>query len=108
LDKIINSHHSIYIEKIRIYAKEKTDEAIKMINNLMNDLTYLIDECIEKLSQIKTYQELLDDKERYEKLDQETKQLENEKFMNNDRIVKSELQVNSILRVLYFIFFFLF
>ncbi len=108
MDKIINSHHSIYIEKIRIYAKEKTDEAIKMINNLMNDLTYLIDECIEKLSQIKTYQELLDDKERYEKLDQETKQLENEKFMNNDRIVKSELQVNSILRVLYFIFFFLF
>lgn len=64
----------------------------------MNDLTYLIDECIEKLSQIKTYQELIEDKEKFGKLDEETKQLENEKFMNNDRIVKGELQVKSFLR----------
>lgn len=93
MENIINSHHNIYIEKIRSYAKDKTDEATKMISNLMNDLTYLIDECIEKLSEIKSYQELLDDKERYEKMDQETRQLENEKFANSDRIVKSELQV---------------
>lgn len=89
----MKTHESLYLDQIREYAIGKTPEATKMINNLMNDLTYLIDECIEKLSQIKTYQELIDDKEKFSKLDEETKQLENEKFMNNDRIVKSELQV---------------
>ncbi len=72
-----------------------------MINNLMNDLTYLIDECIEKLSQIKTYQELLEDKEKFSKIDEETKQLENEKFTNNDRIVKGELQVRLIFNLIF-------
>ncbi len=89
----MKTHESLYIDQIKEYALKKTPEATKMINNLMNDLTYLIDECIEKLSQIKTYQELLEDKEKFSKLDEETKQLENEKFMNNDRIVKGELQV---------------
>lgn len=87
------SHESIYIERIKDYASKENFVATKMINNLMNDLTYLIDECIEKLSEIKNYQDLLDNKERFNKLDEETKQLENEKFTNNDRIVKSELQV---------------
>lgn len=90
----MKTHESLYLEQIQEYAINKTPEATKMINNLMNDLTYLIDECIEKLSQIKTYQELIEDKEKFSKLDEETKQLENEKFMNNDRIVKGELQVN--------------
>ena len=67
----------------------------------MNDLTYLIDECIEKLSQIKTYQELLEDKEKFSKIDEETKQLENEKFTNNDRIVKGELQVRLIFNLIF-------
>jgi len=89
----MKTHESLYIDQIREYAIKKTPEATKMINNLMNDLTYLIDECIEKLSQIKTYQELIEDKEKFSKLDEETKQLENEKFSNNDRIVKGELQV---------------
>jgi len=89
----MKTHETLYLEQIREYAIKKTPEATKMINNLMNDLTYLIDECIEKLSQIKSYQELTDDKEKFSKLDEETKQLENEKFTNNDRIVKGELQV---------------
>jgi len=94
IENIMKTHESLYLDQIREYATNKTPEATKMINNLMNDLTYLIDECIEKLSQIKTYQELLDDKEKFSKLDEETKQLENEKFINNDRIVKGELQVD--------------
>jgi ubiquitin conjugation factor E4 B len=93
IENIMKTHHSLYIDKISEYATLKIAEATKMINNLMNDLTYLIDECIEKLSEIKNYQELIEDKEKFAKMDEETKQLENEKFSNNDRIVKSELQV---------------
>lgn len=101
IENIMKTHSNLYIEKIREYSELNITEATKMINNLMNDLTYLIDECIEKLSQIKTYQELQEDKERFAKLDEETKQLENEKFVNNDRIVKSELQVNCSILIKY-------
>lgn len=104
----MKTHESLYLEQIREYAIKKTPEATKMINNLMNDLTYLIDECIEKLSQIKTYQELIEDKEKFSKLDEETKQLENEKFSNNDRIVKGELQVINIIFFILLNFIFLF
>ena len=107
MDNIIKSHHGIYIEKIREFAKIKNEEATKMISNLMNDLTYLIDECIEKLSEIKNYQELLENKERFDKMDQETRQLENEKFANNDRIVKGELQVNLLFFILIKYFYFI-
>ena len=93
IENIMKTHENLYLEQIKEYAIKKTPDATKMINNLMNDLTYLIDECIEKLSQIKTYQELIEDKEKFSKFDEETKQLENEKFTNNDRIVKGELQV---------------
>lgn len=105
MENITNSHHSIYIEKIRIFAKENIEKATKMISNLMNDITYLTDECIEKLSEIKNYQDLLEDKERFEKMDQETRQMEQEKFMNSDRIVKSELQVIVFLRNFFLKFF---
>ena len=48
----MKSHQNLYIEQIKEYAVKKVAEATKMINNLMNDLTYLIDECIENLSGI--------------------------------------------------------
>ena len=62
----------------------------------MNDLTYLIDECIEKLMEIKRYQDLKEDTDRWNGLDEETKQLENQKFADNDRLVKTELKVYCI------------
>jgi hypothetical protein len=60
----------------------------------MNDVTFLIDEVIERLTVIKKYQDLKNDVEKFNSLDQETKQMENEKFSENDRLVKTELKVS--------------
>jgi hypothetical protein len=59
----------------------------------MNDVTYLNDEAIEKLEQIKIYQDLRENSGAYDALDEETKKLEDEKFTNNDRIAKVEIRV---------------
>ncbi len=50
-----------------------------MINLLMNDLTYLNDECIENLSIIKKYQDLISEKEKYDSLSEENKKFEEDK-----------------------------
>jgi hypothetical protein len=56
-------------------------------------LTFLTDETILKLTEIKRYQDLKDDVEAYNALDEETKKLENDKFVENDRILRAELYV---------------
>ena len=74
-----------------------------MINLLMNDLTFLNDECIERLMEIKIYQDLLDNvrrylynlqAEKYGSLDEEAKKFEEKKFKDNDRRIKTELKVS--------------
>ena len=94
LDNIMKSgNRYIYSEKfIEVANKEKFDTT-KMINLLMNDVTYLIDECIERLIAIKRYQDIKDDIASYNQLDQETKQMEEERFRENDYRVKPELQL---------------
>jgi len=42
------------------FSESNQDEMVKMINLLMNDLTFLYDEVISRLEEIKSYQELLD------------------------------------------------
>ena len=42
------------------FSATHKDDMVKMINLLMNDLTYLYDEAINKLEAIKMYQDLLD------------------------------------------------
>jgi ubiquitin conjugation factor E4 B len=96
IEHIMKSYKTIYIEKIIEYANNFSEDTTKMVNLLMNDLTYLIDECIERLIEIKRYQDLIDDTERFNALDQETKQLEQEKFKDHDRRVKTELRVSFI------------
>lgn len=93
IEHVMKSHRQVYTQKIKEYADTYKFEATKMLNLLMNDLTFLIDECIERLSEIKRYQDLKDDAERYNAMDEETKQLENEKFTDNDRRAKTEMQV---------------
>ena len=90
----MKSHKSLYSEKILEFANNYKFECTKMVNLLMNDLTYLIDECIERLMDIKKYQDLKADAARYNALDAETKQLEDSKFQENDSRVKTELKVN--------------
>ena len=59
----------------------------------MNDLTYLNDECIENLSIIKKYQDLISEKEKYDSLSEENKKFEEDKFKEKDRIVKAEIKL---------------
>lgn len=105
IQHIMKSHRPVYVQKIVDYANTYKFEATKMVGLLMNDLTFLIDECIERLADIKRFQDLKDDTERYNALDAETKQLENDKFKENDQRVKTELQVIKLLRLVIKLFF---
>ena len=57
----MKSHHHTYQMKLIDFNNDFKDEATKLVNVLINDLTYLNDECIEKLMEIKKYQELKED-----------------------------------------------
>jgi ubiquitin conjugation factor E4 B len=94
IENLMKTHKSIYSDKFLDFANKFRFDTIKMINLLMNDLTFLIDECIERLMQIKKFQDLRADVERYNALDEETKQLETDKFNDNDQRVRTELKVN--------------
>ncbi len=93
IENIMKTHSVIYTQKIIEYANNYSFETTKMVNLLMNDLTFLSDECIERLIEIKRYQDLTDDINKFNSLDEETKQLENDKFKDNDRRVRTELKV---------------
>lgn len=60
---------------------------------LINDLSYLNQESIQKLWEIKKFQDLSNDVEKFNNLDNEVKQFEKEKFVMNDRNVKLEIKV---------------
>jgi hypothetical protein len=93
LENVMKSHKSIYIDKIIDYANVYSQDITIMINLLMNDLTYLTDECFERLTQIKNYQDLIADVQKFTALSQDAARLEEEKFTTNDRIIKTEIQV---------------
>jgi ubiquitin conjugation factor E4 B len=98
IENIMKSNKSLYSNKILEFANNFRFDCVKMVNLLMNDLTYLIDEVIERLMEIKRYQDLKNDVERFNALDEETKQLENDKFRDNDQRVKPELKVIYFIR----------
>jgi ubiquitin conjugation factor E4 B len=93
IENIMKSHKTIYTEKIIEYANNYSTDTTQMVNLLINDFTYLIDECIERLIEIKRYQDLVDDTARFNAMDQETKKLEEDKFKDHDRRVRTELRV---------------
>ena len=88
INNVFKSHQDIFKEQIVSYSNEHSEDATKMLNMLMSDVTFLIDEVIQKLTDIKLYQDKKDDKENWDKLDEETKQLEENKFNENDRLLK--------------------
>ena len=57
----MKANKQLFTQKIIDYANEYKEDCTKMINLLMNDLTFLNDECIERLMDIKRYQDLKDD-----------------------------------------------
>lgn len=61
IENIMKANKQLFTQKIIDYANEYKEDCTKMINLLMNDLTFLNDECIERLMDIKRYQDLKDD-----------------------------------------------
>ena len=101
IDNINKGYGQLFEDNIKTYSQKNNEESTKMINLLMNDITYLNDECIENLSIIKKYQDLISNNEKYSKLSEENKKFEESKFKEKDRIVKAEIKLfNSSLKFL--------
>ena len=98
----INKYYGhLFEENIKEYTEKYPEDGKKMINNLLNDLIYLNDECIENLKVIKNYQDLLDDKVRYNNMSYENKRFEESRFKEKDKIVRAQIKLlNSSLKFL--------
>ena len=83
----------LFEDNIKLYIEKYPEEGKKLVNNLLNDLIYLNDECIDNLKIIKAYQDLISDKERYDKLTYENKKFEENKFKDKDRIVRVQIKL---------------
>ena len=84
---------SLFEDNIKLYIDKYPEEGKKMVNNLLNDLIYLNDECIDNLKIIKSYQDLISDKEKYDKMSLENKRFEEKKFKDKDRIVRVQIKL---------------
>ena len=76
IENINKGYGRLFEENIKEYTEKYPEESKKMVNSLLNDLIYLNDECIENLKSIKKYEDLLDDKERYNNMSEENKKFE--------------------------------
>ena len=90
VNEVFKKNHEILIENIINYANVHSDNAIHMITLLMNDVSYLIEEVIQRLTDIKNYQDLKDNKELWNSKTDEERKTEESKFTENDRMLKAE------------------
>ena len=96
IDHINKGYGHLFEENIKEYTEKYKEECKKMVNNLLNDLIYLNDECIENLKAIKKYEDLLNDKETYNKMSQENKKFEESRYNEKDRIVRAEIKLFNV------------
>ena len=96
IENINKGYGHLFEENIKDYTEKYPEESKKMVNNLLNDLIYLNDECIENLKTIKKYEDLLDDKERYNSMSQENKKFEESRFKEKDHIVRAEIKLFNV------------
>ena len=96
IENINKGYGRLFEENIRAYTEKYPEESRKMVNNLLNDLIYLNDECIENLKAIKKYEDLVNDKERYNNMSAENKKFEEQRFNEKDRIVRAEIKLFNV------------
>ena len=96
IENINKGYGHLFEENIKTYTEKYPEDSKKMINNLMNDLTYLNDECIENLKAIKQYEDLIADKETYNAMNEEKKKFEESKFHDKDRMVRAEIKLFNV------------
>lgn len=78
-------------DQIIFFSVKYKEDCIQLINYLLNDLSYLADESIEKLKEIRKYQILKSNKEEFDLLSEEEKKRNEEKFNENSRLCKSDI-----------------
>ena len=93
IEHLFKKHEDVFKDKVITYAEQNSEDTTKMLTLLMNDFNYIIEELISHLSQIKTYQDLKDDETKWNELSEEEKQREDMKFNENDRMVKTFIQM---------------
>ena len=93
VNEVFKKNKEILIDNIINYANHYSDNATQMLTLLMGDVTYLIDEVIQRLIDIRNYQELKDNKELWDPKTQEQKTEEDNKFAENDRMLKAECRL---------------
>ena len=93
VNEVFKKNQEILIENINNYANVHSDDATQMLTLLMGDVTYLIDEVIQRLIDIKNYQELKNNSELWNAKTEEEKRNEENKFNENDRLLRSECRL---------------
>ena len=93
VNEVFKKNQEILIENIINYANIHSDDASQMITLLMGDVSYLSDEVILRLIDIRKYQELKDDKEKWNAKTDEERKSEDDKFNENDRMLKAECRL---------------
>ena len=59
IENIMKTHKTIYMNSIVDYANNYEEDSTKTVSVIMGDLSYFNEECIDRLAQIKKYQDLL-------------------------------------------------
>ena len=93
VNEVFKKNQEILIDNIINYANKHSDDATQMLTLLMGDVTYLIDEVIQRLIDIRNYQELKDNKELWNSKTDEQRTAEDNKFAENDRMLKAECRL---------------
>ena len=93
VNEVFKKHQEILIDNINNYANVHSDDATQMLTLLMSDVTYLIEEVIQRLIAIRNYQELKDNAELWNSKTQEQRTAEESKFAENDRMLKAECRL---------------
>jgi ubiquitin conjugation factor E4 B len=93
VNEVFKKNQEILIDNINNYANIHSDDATQMLTLLMGDVTYLIDEVIQRLIDIKNYQELKDNSELWNAKTEEEKRSEENKFNENDRLLRAECRL---------------
>ena len=93
IENINKCYGHLFEENIKDYTIKYNEESKKMMYNLLNDLIYLSDECIENLKLIKKYEDLVADTDAYNRMSIENKRFEEDKFKQKDKLVRIQIKL---------------
>ena len=93
IENINKCYGHLFEENNKDYTIKYNEESKKMMYNLLNDLIYLSDECIENLKLIKKYEDLVADTAAYNRMSIENKRFEEDKFKQKDKLVRIQIKL---------------